>query len=294
MLSDKLRLLGQKWIGSNPWYLAPLSWIYASFVFIRNKLYDYSFLPVTQVPCTVVSIGNVVAGGTGKTPFARMLANAFPNRKVAILSRGYGKVADEALMLGKNFPVFVGKNRAKLAQTIAKDFDLILLDDGFQHRKLHRDFDIVLKSSQKEHYLPWGFLRDSPNRKADVIFEERELELKVLRVLDLQGHELPSIAGMNVFLFCGIANPTRFRKTVEGLGAIVAGLKVFADHAMIDLSKLPKADLYLCTEKDAVKLGKTDLPIFFLEMQMNVVHAVEKWNQLIDDINKNITNGTTK
>lgn len=294
MLSDNLRLLGQNLIESNPWFLAPLSWLYATGCFLRNVLYDLKILPSKKVGCTVVSVGNIVAGGTGKTPFVHLLASKFPHRKVAILSRGYGLFADEAALLARKLPnvqVFVGKNRAKLAEKIASDFDLIILDDGFQHRKLFRDVEIVLTRDEK-HYLPWGFLRDNPRRlfAADAVFDQSELELKVHRILDLQGGEIPTLFGEKVVIFCGIAKPKRFKKTVQSLGAHIEGEKFFADHGQIDLSLLPKADLYVCTEKDAVKLPKTELPIVYLEMQMHIVQGLRYLEKLIEKIDQKIDN----
>ncbi|MBU6383922.1 MAG: tetraacyldisaccharide 4'-kinase [Verrucomicrobia bacterium] len=290
MLRDDVRLLGQRWVAANLWFLAPFSWLYAALVFVRNRLYDWKLFPITRVPCTVVSIGNIVAGGSGKTPFTLMLASAFSHRKVAILSRTYGAISDEALLLARRLPqvqVFTCKNRAKMAAQIAPDFDLILLDDGFQHRKLHRDVDIVLVRPEK-HYLPWGFLRDSPSRLqyADAIFSQEDLQLTVHRILDLKGNPIPSIAGWKMALFCGIARPERFKKTVVSLGAIVTAEKIFADHALIDISELPQAEAYICTEKDAVKLPPTHLPIYYLEMRMqtpSLEKLVEKIDQKIDN-----------
>lgn len=287
-MRDKFLLFGQKLIEKSPFFLAPFSWIYAFIVFIRNQLYNYNLLPIVKVPCTVVSVGNVVAGGAGKTPFVLKLAQAFSDKKVAILSRSYGAL-DEPKLLARRLPsakVFVGKNRAKLAKEIARNFDLILLDDGFQHRKLHRDIDIVLALPEK-HYLPWGFLRDSPRRKADFIFSD--LQLTLSRILDLKGSVVPSIAGWKVVLFCGIARPERFKKTVEALGASVIDQKIFADHAEIDLAKLPKGDVYLCTEKDAVKIPPTDLPIYYLEMNLQVLEH-ESWEKMVEIIGKKIDN----
>jgi tetraacyldisaccharide 4'-kinase len=294
MLSDDLRLFGQRLIESNPWYLAPLSWIYAALCFFRNALYDLKILPSKKVNCTVVSVGNIAAGGTGKTPFVHLLASKFPHRRVAILSQGYGAFADEPALLAHRLPqvkIFVGKNRAKLAHQIASNFDLLILDDGFQHRKLYRDVDIVLTNNEKR-YLPWGFLRDSPRRIrcADAIFDQSELELKIHRILDLSGNVISSISGKKVALFCGIAKPLRFRKTVEALGAIITAEKVFADHGRIDLSLLPKADLYVCTEKDRVKLPQTKLPIIYLEMQLSVNKSLNKIEKLVEKIDQKIDN----
>ncbi len=296
MLRDKLLLLGQKWIESDPWYLAPLSWIYALAVYFRNQLYNWGLLKVEQVPCTVVSVGNIVAGGTGKTPMVHLLAQTFSHRKVAILSRGFGKVPDEAMLLMRRLPnvkVYVGKDRASLAKEAAKEADLIILDDGFQHRRLHRDFDIVLTKGKKERYLPRGFLRDNPKRlrDADEIFTVgKELRLDVLRILDLEGNEIPSIRGWKVGIFSGIANPERFKKTVLGLGAEIVSEKIFADHEAADLSKLPIGRTLICTEKDAVKLPPTQLPIFFLEMEMKVVAERSRWEMLVEKIDQKIDN----
>lgn len=285
MLRAKFLNWGERLMG---WQLAPLSWIYAFAVWCRNSLYDWGLLTVIKVPRVVVSVGNIVAGGTGKTPFVHMLAKKFPHRKVAILSRGYGQVPDEPMLLARRLPnvsVCVGKDRVALA--LESEADLLILDDGFQHRRLHRDFDIVLDTNKKEHYLPWGFLRDSPGRlKEALVFKPEDLRISVQRILDKEGREVPSIRGWKVGIFCGIANPKRFKKTVESLGAEVVGETYFGDHEPATLSKLPKANALICTEKDFVKLHPTDLPIYYLEIEMSVVgieKLIEKIDQKIDN-----------
>jgi tetraacyldisaccharide 4'-kinase len=293
MYSAKLLFWGQKLIEKGAWYLAPLSWVYAFFVYLRNFLYDYRFFSVTKVRPVVVSIGNVLAGGTGKTPFVHMLAEKFSHRKVAILSRGYGTVPDEAMLLAKKLPhvkVHVGKNRARLAKQI--DADLILLDDGFQHRKLNRDFDIVLGGGEG-HYLPKGFLRDDPRRlkKADAEFLlGRDLSLTVEKIFDLEGREVPSIENWEVGVFCGIANPERFFQTVKALGAKIVSKKIFADHEQADLSRLDFRYPWICTEKDWIKLPKTSLAIYVLQMKMQVTGNVKVWENLVEKIDKTIDN----
>lgn len=281
-----LLYLGQRLIETCGWLFAPFSWIYAFGVFCRNKLYDLRILPIHKVHSVVVSVGNVVAGGSGKTPFVHLLAKTFQHRKVAILSRGYGKIPDEAMLLAQRLPnvkVYVGKDRVALA--LQADADLLILDDGFQHRRLHRDFDVVLGET-KGHYLPWGFLRDSPKRvkRADFIFGETKLIVK--RILDLKGKEIPTIRGWKVAIFCGIAKPHKFKKTVQDLGAEVVAEKYFGDHEMTNLNRLPKAEAYICTEKDAVKLLPTDLPIYYLEMEME---APEGWQKLVETIDRKIS-----
>ncbi|PIS02530.1 MAG: tetraacyldisaccharide 4'-kinase [Chlamydiae bacterium CG10_big_fil_rev_8_21_14_0_10_42_34] len=292
MLRDKILFFGQKLIERGAWYFAPISWIYALIVFFRNKLYDWRFFRVEKVDAVVVSVGNIVAGGTGKTPFVHMLANRFKHRRVAILSRGYGQFPDEAILLAKRLPnvkVYIGKDRALLAKLAQEE--LLILDDGFQHRKLHRDFDIVLDKNKKEHYLPWGFLRDQPKRlKGAEVFQTSDLSLKVNRILDKEGREVPSIQGWKVAIFCGIANPQNFKNTVLSLGAEIVSETFYADHEKADLNKLPKVSALVCTEKDFVKLGKSELPIYYLEMEMELVSQAKRLEKLIEIIDQKIDN----
>jgi len=291
MLRNKFLYYGQRLIEKGPFYLAPFSFIYAFIIFCRNELYNRGLLPVYRVNPTVVSVGNIVAGGSGKTPFVHLLAQQFFGKKIAILSRGYGEMPDEAILLARRLPhvqVCVGKDRVALAKQI--EADLIILDDGFQHRRLHRDVDIVL-GSRVGRYLPWGFLRDSPKRveQADFVFKD-ELKLKVKRILDLKGNLIPSIQGWKVGIFCGIAHPENFRNTVEAMGAEVVAEQFFADHEMAPLNKLPKTDVLICTEKDFVKLPATNLPIYFLEMEMEFVGDPKCWEKMIDKISQKIDN----
>ncbi len=295
MLRDKILLLGQRIVEKGFWFFAPFSFFYALGVWGRNLCYDLGFLRVTKVRPVVVSIGNITCGGTGKTPLVQLLAERFQDRKVAVLTRGYGKIADEAMLhQRKGLQVYIGKNRAKLAKKI--DADLIILDDGFQHRKLSRDFDIVLIRRQKMHYLPWGFLRDSPRRlkRADLTLAlGEEIDLILKRIVDLKGNVIESIRGLSVALFCGIANPKKFKKTVEDLGAKVESMTIFADHGIPDLAKLPQAKVYICTEKDFVKLPKTELPIYYLEMQMQILSRLADWEMLVEKIGQKIDNRPT-
>jgi tetraacyldisaccharide 4'-kinase len=295
MLRNKFFSFGERLIEKGAWYLAPLSLLYAAAITLRNFLYDAGWLPITHVKPVVVSVGNIVAGGSGKTPLVHLLAKTFAHRRVAILSRGYGPMPDEALLLARRLPearVVIGKDRSALARLIGAD--LILLDDGFQHRKLHRDFDIVI-GEQTGHFLPWGRLRDSPRRlrKTEWVFPPQAFSLAVRRILDRHQREIPTIRGWKVALFCAIAKPHRFRKTVEALGAEVISETHFADHEVPDLSRLPQAKAFLCTEKDFVKLPPTDLPIYYLEMETEVVHEKEKWQKLIEKIDQKIDNRRT-
>jgi tetraacyldisaccharide 4'-kinase len=165
--------------------LRPLSLLFAAGVALRDLGYRFGLLPVHHAPVPVVSVGNLVVGGTGKTPFTLWLARALGERGIAvgILLRGYGgtasgtsvvsrgdgpeldaeKVGDEAVMLAKSFtgPVVTSARRIAGAEILAGlGCRLILLDDGFQHRAIARVFDVVLFDGRRGPLLPAGPLRE--------------------------------------------------------------------------------------------------------------------------------------
>lgn len=175
-------------------FLLLLSWCFQWYTICRNWLFDHGWLRCHCPPVPlVISIGNIVTGGTGKTTVTLLLAKEFHgNIPLAILSRGYRSKAenqkeptficsskgpiypasycgDEPFLLAQNLPealIFVGKNRHKTSVMAAKaGAKLILLDDGMQHRRLSRDLDIVVMDSKDlfghGYFLPRGFLRES-------------------------------------------------------------------------------------------------------------------------------------
>ena len=184
--------------------LIPLSWLYAASVQLRNILYTHGVFKARRLPCRVISVGNIVVGGTGKTPAVITIAKHLQREgmRVAILLRGYkrrgrGKVTivsdgekvhaslvesgDEAYMMAKHLrdvPIIVGKCRYLAGQVALERFkvDVLLLDDGFQHRQLARDVDILTVPvthpfGSPERLLPAGTLREPPTalRRADLI-----------------------------------------------------------------------------------------------------------------------------
>lgn len=308
-MRDWIFLWGQALIERGAWFFAPLSWLWGFCSFVKNLSYDLRWRSIRSLPRATVSVGNLVAGGTGKTPFVHLLAQNFSHRKVAILSRGYGPFADEAELLARRLPqakVYIGRDRLTLGKkAVAEGAELLILDDGFQYRKLFRDFDLVLLDGQdpfgKGHYLPWGYLRDSPRRlkQADAVFiNGKDLHLATKRILNLKGEEISSVSGWKVALFSGIAKPAKFKKTVVDLGADVVDEWVLQDHALICINKLNAfaeksrhlgARALLCTEKDAVRLStdlKVALPLLFLEMEMKI----SNWEKLIEKIDQKIDN----
>ncbi len=240
----------------------------------RNALFDRGWKRVHTVPVPVVAIGNLTLGGTGKTPCVEYVAQFYRDRgvQVAILSRGYGSQNgrnDEALVLEHNqpdVPHLQGANRVELAATAIEELEaeLLVLDDGFQHRRLHRDLDIVLIDAtcppQHDAMFPRGTLREpvSGLRRASAILltrcdqvtgqelealrkwiskrcHERPIALTEHRPIELQGmpgtSEHPGVlAGRPVAGFCGIGNPNAFRRTLEELGASVVSFREFPDH----------------------------------------------------------------
>ena len=183
-------------------FLLPLSFIFAFIVKIRNLLYDNGLLKILKINIPVISIGNITAGGTGKTPITIFLAEEAKKRgfNPGIVSRGYGRESksnciihdgirlletvdrsgDEPYLMGrllKDVPIIVSKNRFVGAKSLLEkfDIDLIILDDAFQHRKIYRDLDILLiNASEPLHsykMLPTGQLRESLNgiKRADFL-----------------------------------------------------------------------------------------------------------------------------
>jgi len=282
----------QLWRMARP-LLLPFSWLYGLGVFLRNLGYDSGWAKIHRIPVPVISIGNLSAGGTGKTTLtlslARLLQNDPYQLSPAVLSRGYRRSSwgyqlvsagegslcgweqsgDEPQLYARKLtdvPVAVDADRVRGGNFLVKHFapSVILLDDGFQHRRLHRDLDIVLLNSggniQSDHLLPAGLLREpqSSLRRAHLIvltyfllgeteseriwrtcaehFGEHRLlacRNKMLTCTDLRTGEkfpLEDIRGMRLIPFCGIARPESFRKILAEQGAEIPFLIRFQDH----------------------------------------------------------------
>lgn len=227
----------------------------------------------TQATIPVISVGNITVGGTGKTPLVIWLCNMFRKQNVncAILTRGYKAAKgenDEPGMLVKNCPgstVVVNPNRLAGAIEAVKKHkaQILIMDDGFQHRRLHRDIDIVtIDAMQPFGYgklLPAGLLREpvSALKRAQAVILTRcdlvsknnltELTAAISRinpdviiaqtihspVCAVSGEKqipLEELKGKKVYVFCGIANPEAFLATVGLAGANIVGSKIYDDH----------------------------------------------------------------
>lgn len=272
----------------------PLSALFGAAVAVKNGLYDRGSLQQHKLRGPVVSIGNLSVGGTGKTPFTITLGENLKARQIEfdILSRGYGRHSkgtlhvtadipatlggDEPVLLARRLgvPVVVSELRARAGEFAEANFGarLHLLDDGFQHRQLHRQFDIVLlgPNDVRDTLLPIGRQREplSSLKRADaVVVDESFSEAisgysgpiwRVRRKLSVEG-----AAPRRPFVFCGIANPQRFLTQLRDIGITPAGHLLFRDHhrytaddllVLEEKAKAVGADGLLTTEKDMVKL----------------------------------------
>ncbi len=246
---------------------------YGLAVAARNRAFDRGWKQVVRAAVPVVSVGNLTVGGTGKTPCVEYVARFFRERELraAILSRGYGAEGgrnDEAMVLEENLPDvphLQGPDRAQLAAAAVEELEseVLVLDDGFQHRRLARDLDVVLIDATNPwgygHLLPRGLLRESPRglRRAGVVVLTRrdQVEPSALnrlredvarlapgvpvaeathRPVDLgngaASKALETLRGRSVAAFCGLGNPEAFRRTLLSLGADVVAFRTYEDH----------------------------------------------------------------
>jgi tetraacyldisaccharide 4'-kinase len=345
----------------NPWdfptlsvlLLRPFSVLYGGVMRVRNLCYDRGWLRSVSVPAAVVSIGNLTVGGTGKTPLVEALARFFLGEgyRPAIVSRGYGRIGrgevavsdgstvlvdaarggDEPVLLALRLPgvpVLVGADRAAVARRAVQDFgcDLILLDDGFQHRRLRRDVDVVTLRRNEPfgngRILPAGPLREPKDglRRADVsvltgtgpnpqgISSPAVLEAEYRPVHWTEHpsgvkHPPESLSHRFVFAFSGIGNPRSFERTLEGLDAKLVGHRVFADHhrytqedlrQVAGLAASHGAVAIVTTEKDAMRIGGSwtgEVPLYDLAIRLEIEGGAEKLKAVFGPLLKDARTG---
>jgi tetraacyldisaccharide 4'-kinase len=273
----------------------PLAALYGAVVNSRNRLYDRGTFRVHRLRGPVVSIGNLTVGGSGKTPFLITLGQLLKEHGIDfdVVSRGYGRTArgvalvdaegsprdfgDEPLLIARQLevPVIVGEDRYAAGHFAEQRFgpQLHLLDDGFQHRRLARDFDIVLATATdaKDSLLPGGRLREplSSLARANAVVLTNEtprdgLPLTNQPVWKVSRDIVSPDTREPCFAFCGIARPQAFFDQLRTAGVTLAGTLSFRDHhfyrdpdlqRLMDLRKQHRATTFLTTEKDAVNLG---------------------------------------
>jgi len=269
----------------------PAAGVYALLAGVRNYLFDTGVLPCWHPRCRVVSVGNLTVGGTGKTPMVAWLAGFLQEegRRVAVVSRGYGGACgrricvvsdgsrifadvrisgDEPQLHGRRLPhvpVLCSAHRARAVVAAVEEFasQVVILDDGFQHRRLARDLDLVLLDARSPFgnrcLVPRGPLREVPSalRRAQALVlsrfdgsplaEANREELakrwpgkaivtaayRPVRLFEAStGRERPlgSLAGVRAAAFAGIAKPEAFFRTLEDLGARLVYSCALPDH----------------------------------------------------------------
>lgn len=309
-----------------------MSRLFGTLVAVRARLYDDGILPIRRLNHPVVSVGNLTTGGTGKTPLVIELARQFRDKgyRPVILSRGYRRKSrgveivsrgrgpeidwtrsgDEPQLMASRLPgvaVVVGNNRFRAGERAEEEDlgDLFLLDDGFQHRQLHRDVDIVTidpdEWAQEARLLPVGRWREPKSTigRADAACVQAgrglgafEPDIPVFEVetvvdgLSRNGRIVPveSLKSTPVTAFAGIAKPDRFFNLLEAEGLTIASRVAFPDHHPFrssDLKRLAGQTL-VTTEKDAVRLPDGDF--YFLRISANIRY----FNELHDLIRQRI------
>jgi len=302
--------------------LNPLSAIYGQFVSARNRLYDGGVFNAHRLSGPVISVGNLSVGGSGKTPFVILLGELLKQRGIDfdVLSRGYGrktsgvlqvdatgspqKFGDEPLLIARRLgcPVVVGESRYQAGLFAEKKLRprVHILDDGFQHRKLARDFDIVLLTPEdfQDRLLPSGRLREplSSLDRADAVVLTGEVDVpdllhkmvwRVRRAIEMSGLSHHPIA------FCGIARPQRFIEDLRTAGVEIAAEKFYRDHQaytsaevhqLLELRHRSGADGFVTTEKDSINLGPhlAELaPIVIARVSMELANSADALDTIL-------------
>ena len=298
-------------------FLTPCAWLYSLTLQLRAQLYQSGVLKTLCLPRPVVSIGNIAVGGTGKTPVAAYIARFLlaQDYRVAVLSRGYGgslegqtcvvsdgatimlsatECGDEPYLLASTVTglmVVIGADRYAAGQLAMQQLvpDIFLLDDGFQHLRLHRDLNLLLLDFYRPFgnnlTLPAGILRESLSaiRRADlVIFTRAPANAKITTdtfgipayaschtifdLLPLGSHTPVPFShchGKNVLAFAGIADPDSFFNGLRSQGLNLVQTISFQDHVVynkercdeiVEAMRANGADFLITTEKDGVKL----------------------------------------
>jgi len=301
--------------------------VYGCIIYFRNLLYDLGWFATEDFKLPIISVGNITTGGSGKTPLVMYLANLLikNGKNPGIVSRGYGRksqglvvvhdgkemkakvesAGDEPFLMAtilKSVPVIVCEDRREAIRHLVNSstVNIIIMDDGFQHRKVKRDLDIITISANdtKNDYrlLPWGKLREPikninrsnaivftktdnftpPNMLAEFqsVFKGNSIVSSIIPVLmryDSSGYHKSLPFSEVFFAFCGIGEPDSFFKSIKQLDLKLGGKRIFSDHkeytesVITELSAQIKSSncaAIITTEKDLVKLSESFLDEF--------------------------------
>jgi tetraacyldisaccharide 4'-kinase len=344
----------ETFLGSLLWlFLLPFSFVYSFGIRVRNFLYSFGWMPIKGLPCAVVSVGNLVVGGTGKTPTTLWLAQELGKRgyRVAILSRGYKRTGkkpvvlepgigqsdsfaqwkgpldagDEPVMMAAvhGHRVGVGRKRYQVANMLLgfSVVDVFLLDDGFQHRQLRRDLDLLLlgwdwngwlipagpfrepRSALARAHLylitgskdKWKSILGRAQETSDPFFGSIEPKALLAREGD-QWTELPLslLSHAKVLTVCAIANPYSFYRMIQEWEAEIVDTIEFSDHHRYSIKDWKRiinaarhADRIVTTEKDMVKLAQFPFAKRGL-LALRVSMVVESGDALVSVVERTI------
>jgi tetraacyldisaccharide 4'-kinase len=307
--------------------MTTLSSIFGAVIGARNRLYDGGMFHPRRLAGPVLSVGNIAVGGAGKTPFVILLGEELKRRNIRfdVLSRGYGRQShgarlvdadgpasefgDEPLLIAHKLgvPVIVAEQRHEAGLVAEQRFgpQLHLLDDGFQHRQLARDYDIVLltPNDAKDQLLPSGRLREplSSLNRADAVVLAPEtqrdgLPLEGKLVLELERGIIPVDVPPRPLAFCGIARPENFFTQLRSAGIQIAGGVPFGDHHLYSISDVERlieaankdrAAGFVTTEKDAINLGDLTYrlqPLAVVPVTMKLLNADAAISRILSTI----------
>ena len=291
--------------------LFPLSLVFRLLVTLRRLLFRVGALPSVRLHVPVIVVGNLTVGGTGKTPLILALVEALCAKglRPGILSRGHGgtdtgpravrkgddaaQVGDEPLLLAERSgcPVWIGADRAAAARALLAAHarcDVLLCDDGLQHYRLQRDFEIAVEDDRglgNGLLLPAGPLREPAGRRVDATVvngaEPRRgafrMRLAPVGLYRVDGPRAPlpqsELSGKKLHAVAGIGNPERFFDELSRMG-LAFSAHPFPDHHAFRAADLEFADcdFVLMTEKDAVKcrhFGRRDLIAVRVEAELD-------------------------
>jgi tetraacyldisaccharide 4'-kinase len=316
--------LQQAWLRRGPvaGLLWPLSLVYGAASGLHRRRYTSGREPVERLPVPVIVVGNVIAGGAGKTPVVLAILQHLRRRAIraGVVSRGYGRnthdcrevrpqddpalTGDEPLLLRRNsgLPVFVARERAEAGRTLLATYprtQVIVSDDGLQHHALARDIEICVfdrRGIGNGWLLPAGPLREPWPRRVDLVLRDaatpgidghvlqRTLGSEMLRG-DGARRPLADLRGAPVHALAGIATPDAFFDMLRAAGVTLAATYALPDHH--ELSHLPAAippgATLVCTEKDAVKLWNFRPDTWAVPLQVDIPASFwEAFDRLLD------------
>ncbi len=293
--------------------------MYSLFIRLRNFLYDREILPIRKLPVPVICVGNISVGGSGKTSLVRYIASGLSkDYRVGIVLRGYrrrskgvrivsdrgevlcdvNEAGDEAYMLAnllskEGVSVVVSEDRYEGGKVACDKLgaELIVLDDGFQHRRLYRDIDVVLlrKRDLRDRLLPFGRLREplsSLERASCIVLSYQESEpfefefmnkpiFRMYRTFtgllnsSFDRFPLDYLMDKELIAFAGLGDNRQFFETLKGLGFKVKQELGFRDHHRYEGFRLEEGRTYITTLKDMVKLPPAE-NLYALDIDISV------------------------